>query len=365
MTEQIERELTELFHERAERLDVLPPLPPARVRRARLQSALAMASVVAVLAAGGVAGVRLASSSGGEASIAGSGSPRTQLERIAAKMLAGRWRIDATAHEKDGTTTTGNGPVVFSLDVEYDGATKSAIAHRDGNVFAIQVDGATYLALSALPDQLARYLPKGAHWQRGETSMFGAAPAIDALGLTGETSTHSTDASGGRSAPVGADIKAVRRTSTGFAVDSRDGDRATHTDITLRADGTIASAHIVTHRPTSGGSNGVPATTGTGIIDVVYTPLSAPVQVPTPDPSTVITDAQLQTAIHKSMFGSGPNGILCPTPMPAGMGHQGTAGGGGGGGVTTTGPSVAVACGMAVHVTPNHPGTPAVTPSPH
>ncbi|MDQ1684176.1 MAG: hypothetical protein QOC82_913, partial [Frankiaceae bacterium] len=60
MTEQIERELTALFHDRASSLDVLPPRPVAQVRRARLQAGLALASVLAVLAGVGMAGARLA-----------------------------------------------------------------------------------------------------------------------------------------------------------------------------------------------------------------------------------------------------------------------------------------------------------------
>jgi hypothetical protein len=60
VTEQIERELTELFHDRAERLDVRPAPRPAQIRRARLQAGLALASVLAVLAGVMLTAARLA-----------------------------------------------------------------------------------------------------------------------------------------------------------------------------------------------------------------------------------------------------------------------------------------------------------------
>lgn len=64
MTEQIERELTELFRSRAEALDVLPARPHEQVRRGRLWSGMALASVLAVLAGVVLVGARLAGGGG-------------------------------------------------------------------------------------------------------------------------------------------------------------------------------------------------------------------------------------------------------------------------------------------------------------
>jgi len=355
VTEQIERELTELFRERAERLDVLPPLPPARVRRARLQSAMAMASVLAILAAGGVVGLRLASASGtGNTSIAGSGSPRAELERIGARMLAGRWRVDVTAHDNPATTTRGPGPAEFTMDLEYDGTTKSGIARRGGTVIAIEVAGVTYTALDALPLQMTQYLPKGAHWQRSASPLVdGGSSAILGLPTTGRVQTSGSPSSG--HADDWLDGATVRRTPTGFSLDTHDGDRSAHTDVVMRADGTMASTRTVERRPTSGSSDGGPQTMTEFVIDGVFTPLTAPVQVQAPDPATIVTEAQIQAAIHESMFGSGASsGPTCTAPAPTVV-HHSTSGGSA---ATPPSPMRVESCHLAVTVTP-------VSPSPH
>jgi len=364
MTDQIERELTEMFRERAVHLDVLPPMPAARVRRARLHTALAMASVVAVLASVGVAGMRLAAGPGnGSASIAASGSPRSALERISARMLAGRWRVVVTMRDTSGsapnTVAPHPGPATEDMEIEYDGQTKSGIASQNGRTVALQVNGVTYTPLGDMVGQITKYLPKGARWQRAPIQMFGADPASNVLGLSGG-SAHTT----GGSAAVGLDTATVRRTSDGFVVDAQDGDRRSHTEIVLRADGTIASTHTVEKRQDRADSNGGTAQWSTGVIDATYTPLTAPLAVSAPDPATVVTDAQLQAAIHKSMFGPGPlHTAPCPgtgpQPSPVVVQHRIMPGGS----ITTTQSSTILSCAF-VKVMPK-PGEPATSPSPH
>jgi hypothetical protein len=334
VTEQIERELTELFHDRAERLDVLPPLPASRVRRARLHTALAMASVVAVLAAVGVVGVRLSSgSAGGEASIADAGSAKADLEQIAARMLSGRWRVTGAGHvvknDSGGGTNSAGGPAPFSLQVDYDGQSKSAVAREDGNVVALQVGGVTYVPLNA-PPEITRFLPKGARWQRMSRSMFGADPTSLVVGVGGSTVSDSAAPSFTSNPNAFQRGATVRRTSYGFRIDYDDSVTSSRTEVKLRGDGTIASMHSVGHTrfQFAPGAMTVDQTT---VMDASFVPLAAPVQVSAPDPSTVVSDAQVQAAFQKSARNPGPNGKPCPqsitSPSPAVTVHRTTHGG--------------------------------------
>ena len=380
MTEQIERELTEMFHERAAHLDVLPPLPAARARRARLQTALAMASVVSVLAAGGVVGVRLAASPAGpSAALAGSGSAREALERVAEHMLTGRWHVSGTerVYEPNTADPPGSGsdkPMSFTVDVDYDGQSKTGVARQDGEITAIQVGGVAYVPLHAQPDVLA-YLPKGARWQRTPFPMFGQ----DAAALVTGASAGVSTTSGPSGSPLGPGTSGnglrgatVRRTSTGFRIDAAAPfGGSSRTDVKLRADGTISSVHGESHvRIPNAANSGV--TNETAIMDATFTPLTAPVDVAAPSPSTVVTDKQLGVAFQKAFKNGPPGSRPCPpsvmTPSPTMTEHRTTNGGS----VTMTQTMPMLTCRL-VPVAPGQgqgqeqgtPANPGTSPSPH
>jgi hypothetical protein len=360
VTEQLERELTQMFHERAQSLDVLPPLPAERVRRARMQSALAMASVVAVLAAAGTVGVRLASgTAGGDTSIASSGSAQEALERVAEHMLTGRWRVTGT----ESVVQSGRAvPMGVALQVDYDGPTKSAVARNNGKIVAIQVDGVTYVPLEAEPDVMA-YLPKGAQWQQTPFPMFGTDPAAFVTGASNGASTTS----GPHGSPLGpgtADAMrgaTVHRTAAGFRIDTAEpyGGWA-RTEVKLRADGTISSVHTVTqaHIPNAMGTS---TTDQRAVLDVVFTPLSTPVDVVAPDPATVVSNAEFSAAFQKAFAQGAPGSKPCPssmtTPSPAIVHHHTSPGGS----VTTTQSTTMLTCRMATLTLV----TPSASPSPH
>lgn len=362
MTEQIERELAELFHERADRLDVLPPLPAARVRRVRLQAALAMASVVAVLAAAGVAGVRLSSGpSGGQVSFAGSGSARAALDRVFELVRAGRWQVTGTAR-----VTTAAGPdsagntSTYALDVRYDGQTKTGIARQNGEIVALAVDGVSYIPLNVAPD-VAALLPKGARWQRLDPdSAPGAdpvAPVIAGLGSGGTSSDPGGLSGRPRPTEDGLAHSKVRRTSTGFRIESSDGFGSSRVDLSVRSDGSISSMHAVaSHRfpqTMPGSMSGMKETT---VLDAVFAPLASPVRVTAPNPATVITATQLGAALQKAFANGTADGTPCPVPMtpsPAVARHRTNSGGTG----------IVVNCHPVTAVTVT--ATPVASPSPH
>lgn len=287
MTEQIERELAELFHDRAASLDVRPPLPVAAARRARLQSALAMASVVAVLAGGTVAGARLAGHSRNDrAALASSGDARHDLEQILDRMMAGRWHVDMTfvADPRQATPPTSS--------VDYDGTAKVAIARSGDRVQMIETGGHTYVPLMAQPE-LAKLLPAGAKWQELPGNGVGTASMFAGL------SYSSTSSSG-----VDLSRDQVTRTATGYRLVLSDGSsRHVVFDIRIRPDGSVASMHGVI-APTSP-SEGSPTSL---TVDAVLTPLSSSFHVAAPDPRTVVTEAQFQAAIERLNLAGGTSG---------------------------------------------------------
>jgi len=374
VTEQIERELAEMFHERAAQLDVLPPLPAARVRRARLQSAMAMASVVAVLAAGGVVGVRLAASPDGpSASIAGSGSAREALERVVEHMLTGRWRVTGTEriyepNTADPPNSGGGAPMSFTVQVDYDGQSETGVARQDGEITAIQVGGVSYTPLHVPPDALA-YLPKGARWHRTPFALFGQDPAAFVTGASAGASTLSGPSGSALGRGTSSELKGatVRRTSAGFRVDAAApfGGSA-RTDIKLRPDGTIASIHTETRARIPNATN-TGATNETAIMDAVFTPLTAPVDVAAPSPATIVTDVQLSAALQKAFRNGAPGSGPCPpsvaTPSPAMTERRTTDGGS----VTLPQTMPMLTCRQAIAVQPGHraPAIPVTSPSPH
>jgi hypothetical protein len=366
MTEHIERELATLFQERTERLDVLPPLPAARLRRASLHVALAVTSVVAVLAAAGVVGVRLASGpNGGGVSVAGSGSARAALERISLRMLAGRWRVTGTERVSEPSTPdaqdSGSGSPMFTLQLDYDGPGKSGEAREHGEIVAIQVGGVSYLPLHA-PADVKAYLPKGARWQRSAVSLFGGDPAAALIGAGSVVNRTGLTAPSMGESGRGLDYATVSRASKGFRIDYRDQFSTSRTEVRLRSDGTISALRTVSHLRFPNAMN-TAATDRTIVTDAVFTRLTAPLQVAAPDPATVVTDTQFSAALQKAFAHGAPDSRPCPPsvvhPSPAVTTYQTTPGGS----VTTTRSSPMLMCQMFA-VTPVRPASPVATASP-
>jgi len=173
VTEQIERELAEMFHQRAEQLDVLPPRPAAQVRRARLQAGLALASVVAVVAGAALAAAKVAGGSTADraVSIAASGA-RAKADLVDA------FKRTLTAKEVATTrdVVVPNGryldqpdlgfsagvPGAHPTETKYDGRAGDAVTIRDGQVNMVLVHDALYRRLDARDSRIA--LPPGVRW---------------------------------------------------------------------------------------------------------------------------------------------------------------------------------------------------------
>lgn len=173
MTEQIERELAELFRNRAERLDVLPPQSPAQVRRGRLQVGLALASVLAVLAGTVLAGSRLVDGSPSGAPLTAAATGQRALADLAKalrKTLAGRMVATTTTVEVPSNRNVDAPDLGFSAAMgpgesettTYDGRHGVAIATRpDGRVDTVFVGDVLYVGKDPQNDG---FLPVGVDW---------------------------------------------------------------------------------------------------------------------------------------------------------------------------------------------------------
>ncbi|MBV9098596.1 MAG: hypothetical protein JO079_11110, partial [Frankiaceae bacterium] len=149
MTDQIERELTEMFRELTDRLDVLPPLPAARVRRARLQAGLALASVVALLAGVVLAGARLAAATGSANPMTTTATGQramTDLANALRKTLAGRMVATST------TVGVPSGKLVDAPDLGF------SAALGPGPIEKTTYDGRAGVSFGAGPDGFSSQL---------------------------------------------------------------------------------------------------------------------------------------------------------------------------------------------------------------
>lgn len=327
MTEQIERELIAAFHERADRLEIMPPPSASAIRRARVQSALAAAVVVALIGGVTVVGTRLAAS--GQSSVnplvkpglgkASAAKPVVvkpasgalgALQRAIAKTVVGRYHVVMTGSSNDGHRQP------TSL-VDFDGAAHVAVVQdADGKVDTIWADGKLYQWLSAHggPPDLAG-LPASARWQVEPV----AAGSYD-VNLDG------SDFSG---LGVGLQDPTVDRGLVPIVTRTPDGFRAVVTakvpnqnpSVTtyhLAPDGTILSIHsVVTMYNVENEPTPNPVVL-TG--DTTFTPLVAPIEYSIPDPSTVVTRAQVSAAVAE-YFREHPapkNGCVTSSPQSAG-----------------------------------------------
>jgi hypothetical protein len=277
MTEQLERELTTMFQDRAGRLDVLPPLPVAHVRRARLQSGLAAAAVLALVAGATVVGVRLgaAAPSNGRLSVSSAMDAKQALLRAARQTLAGRWRVDV---RMSGPATVG----APSMVIEFDGPAHTAIARLGTRTTAIQVGGKTYISMDVMSASL-RGLPAKTKWM--------VLPA-EGVGFGGSGSGSVGFGIGVSDIPLGATELsgvAVTRIPGGFRVDGRYSSRHVVTDIKV-AGGYLASFHAVLTSLVPGDRS------APEVDDARLTPLADSLHLSAPDPRTVITEAQFQAA---------------------------------------------------------------------
>jgi len=175
MTEQIERELTEMFRERTVRLDVLPPLPAARVRRARLQAGLALASVVALLAGVVLAGARLAAAGGSASPMTTTATGQRAMADLAkalrktlgSRMVATSTTVDVPSGKLTDAPDLGFSAALGRGESEkttYDGRAGVAFgAGPDGFSSQLFVDGVLYVRKDPKNDS---FLPPTVFWIR-------------------------------------------------------------------------------------------------------------------------------------------------------------------------------------------------------
>jgi hypothetical protein len=176
VTEQIERELTALFHDRASLLDVLPPRPVAQVRRARLQAGLALASVLAVLAGVGMAGARLANAGDSDRAVmvtATGERAQADLSKALRRTLAGRKLATSTTVMVPSGKFLDAPDLGFSsadehrktVETRYDGSLGTAVmSGTDGQAPSLFVRDELYQK----PDQsyVGNVVPYGVAWIR-------------------------------------------------------------------------------------------------------------------------------------------------------------------------------------------------------
>ncbi|MDQ1746465.1 MAG: hypothetical protein QOD07_728 [Frankiaceae bacterium] len=175
MTEQIEHELTAMFRDRAERLDVLPAPSRAQVRRGTLQAGLALASVLAVLAGVVLAGARLADGAGSGAVTSTTASGQralADLSKALRKTLAARMVATTTTVGVPSKKNTKAPDLGFSAALgrgethktTYDGRAGLAVeTGPDGQVETLAVGDVLYVHTDQRND---RFLPVTIGWVR-------------------------------------------------------------------------------------------------------------------------------------------------------------------------------------------------------
>lgn len=290
MTEQLERDLTELFAYAAGQLDIRPFAAPRRLTR--LNTALAGAVTLALVAALAVVGTRLASEGGSsEVSTAAITGERAMddLRNVLAQTLHGRGEAVTSYSTSAGGSATFAGQ--RSTVTDFDGARGRAVTRAGGQTVGITI-GSRYfrrIASNARNDKL----PPAAEWVEEDASSTDVAtgrqmaltvsmPGLVPLMLTPEGS--------------------VREWRHHFEVTTSMVTPAMTTEIDLSSAGTITTVRVQFAAS--------PGLTSAPLMQTTFRPLSHPVDATAPDPRSVVSAARYSAAVET------PQTCVTTTPSP-------------------------------------------------
>src|SRR3954454_17981218 len=155
MTEQLERDLAELFQVAAARVDVRPPTRPA-VRFTRLSTSLAAALTLALIGGVAVAGTRLAAERSDKGGVSVSAAD-------AKSILLGAVRHTFDQPVRIVTTFRLSAGAPPTSETQMDYAHKTAVMRADGQIQLISVNGHLYQRLSGGMADMVK-LPAGVQW---------------------------------------------------------------------------------------------------------------------------------------------------------------------------------------------------------
>ena len=305
MTEQLERDLAEMFTAAAATLDVRPPAPRA-MRLTRLTTAMAAAVTLALVAGTALAGVRLAASPSDKGGVSLSGADAKAVLITALRRTFDQPIRLVTRVQLPASTVT-------SYETEIDYPRHQAVERANGQIQMLSVAGHIYQRLSpgmkemfkvpsrvqwqelSLPPGLESALPTAA--SGGWGSLFGVDPSH--LDDPATTSRFSVDR-------VGASDFSV--TSAGANQDAA--------VFTVGREGTVVRVQVHISSQSSFGQAGPGPQKIT--IDELIAPLNAPLRLSPPDPATVISESGLQQLIQRQHpVGSQSCHSATPSPAPA------------------------------------------------
>lgn len=315
MTEQLEQELSHLFHLAAAGVDVQPS-GPRRTRVTRLNAALAAALTLALIVGVAVAGTRLASGTShrGTVSLAG-GDAKTQLLSALRHTFDRPIRIVTRVQQGSGNLQTS------VTDMDY--ARQVAVERANGQVELLAVRGHMYQRLSGGLETMVK-VPAGVQWM--EISLPPAMnPALATASAGGWASLFGVDPGRLDDPAMTARLTVVRVDETRFQVSTPvEGQQHSQGQFTVGSDGTVTTGSIrVTVDP--GGIPGMSAMPVEHIsVELTIERLTSPLRLSPPNPRTVITNEQFQRLFRHGQT-SEPSTCQTTTPTPTADGEQTTS----------------------------------------
>ena len=280
MTEQLERDLSDLFSYATERLDIRPAVAPNRFTR--LNVALAAAVTIALVGGVAIAGARLATSYNETPVALGSGDAQTQL--LAAFRRTFSEPVEVTSTIDIG----GQGRTVTRA--QFDNANNEMVMYEDGSIRELWVGGREFTRIADGMHNFLSRLPAEAKWAESDVPTGAGVSAFGNWGLL-------LGVGGDQITRVGAHKFRVVRGSDpsqpGYAW--------------VDAGGRVIRMQVRLSLPASQGPD-------YQAFDVSIRRLGHSLKLTAPDPSTVISQARFQAAIDAT---SRPETCVTSPPRPA------------------------------------------------
>ena len=307
MTEQLERDLVDMFAAAATTLDVRPPAPRA-TGLTRLTTAMAAAVTVALVTATALAGVRLAGAPTDKGGVSLSGTDaKAVLVQALRRTLAQPIRI-VTRVQLPAST-------ISSFDTEIDYARHEAVERANGQIQMLSVTGHVYQRLSPGMKEMFK-VPSRVQWQ--EISFPpGLESALPTVTSGGWGSLFGVDPSRLDDPAATSRFSVERVGAAGFSVTSA-GENREAALFTVGRGGTIVRVQVQISANSSFGQPGRGPQKVT--VDELIAPLNAPLRLSPPDPGTVISESGLQQLMRRQQP-SGSQSCRSATPSPAPADH--------------------------------------------
>ena len=306
MTEQLERDLAEVFQIAADRVDVRPPTGPA-VRFTRLSTSLAAALTLALIGGVAVAGTRLASRDADKAGVSLSGAD-------AKSILVGALRHTFDEPVRIVTRFRSSEGAAQTSETEMDYAHKTAVMRSNGQVQLLSVNGRVYQRLAAGMADVVK-LPAGVQWM--EMSIPASVnPTLASATAGGWGSLFGVDPSGLDDPAATARLSVERLSGSQFKLGTTGGGGARTTGLfTVGPRGTVTEAAIqITIDPSV-----IPGMSGSPVehqsVDISIEPLVGVLRVTPPAARSVISTERYQRLFRQGIS-SRPAVCVTSTPSP-------------------------------------------------